>query len=443
MSSKIFFVSLGCSKNLVDSENVLGCLQAGGYEFTTDVAKATIVIINTCSFIQEAVEESIDTILEIARLKEKGLLEKLIVLGCLTQRYGYKLRHEIPEVDVWLGTGELHRVVNVLKTGDHGNQGRFFIGRPLFLADHNTPRLQTTPFHTAYLKIAEGCSHRCSFCIIPAIRGPFRSRTVESVVIEAEAMVARGVKEIVLVAQDVTMYGRDLYVQACLEDLLERLLMVTGIKWIRLMYCYPDGLSERLLELIDSEEIVCPYLDIPFQHASNAILEKMGRRSSLQSQLRLVEMIRRRSRRISLRTTLMVGFPGETETAFNELCDFVKTVQFDHLGVFVFSKEPGTAAARFDPVVDRDLAEQRKNDIILLQADISEKINQQMIGQIAPVLIEGQSEETELLLKGRTAAMAPDIDGQVLINKGEGVAGKIMPVLIKEAYAYDLIGEIK
>lgn len=439
--NKIFFISLGCSKNLVDSEHMLGLLISNGYELATDVDEAGIAVINTCGFIQDSVEESIATILEMAELRKQGKLEKLVVAGCFVQRYGYKLRDAIPEVDGWLGTGEIYRIVDALSEIPD-KPSPFYISRPIYLADHCVPRFQTTPFYSTFLRIAEGCSHSCSYCIIPALRGPLRSRSIESLIAETENMVDRGVKEINLIAQDTTVYGRDLKHNVCLEDLLERLVEIPGIPWIRLMYCHPEGISERLLELMNSEEAICPYLDLPFQHVNEKILKAMGRRASHETPRDLIGRIRSGKRRISLRTTLMVGYPGETEKIFEELYDFVRTVRFDHLGVFTFSPEKGTPAARLRQSVEQEAATKRQAAIMALQSEISKEQNQRLLGETIPVLIEGASPETDLLLKGRAATMAPDIDTQVLINKGNGVVGEIMPVRIKEAYAYDIIGEI-
>jgi ribosomal protein S12 methylthiotransferase len=442
MHNKVFIISLGCAKNLVDSEHMLGLLKLNGFDIVDDIDNADIAVVNTCAFIQAAVEETIDTILEVARQKINGRLKKLVVAGCFVQRYGYKLRDEIPEVDGWIGTGEISRIADVITADNSEGLAPFYISRPLFLADHQVPRILTTPFFSAYLKIAEGCSHRCSYCIIPGLRGPFRSRSMESLVLEAEKMVESGVKEINLIAQDTTQYGRDLEKNVCLEALLERLAAVNGIKWIRLLYCHPDGISERLLDLIDSEEVICPYLDLPQQHVSDTILKAMGRGQTRETPLELIARIRSKSRRISIRTTLMVGFPGETEEMFIELREFVKEARIEHLGVFVYSPEKGSPAARLKSTVEIKTAEQRRSDILRIQSEISNKLNQQMIGKTVPVLIEGPSPETDLLLAGRTAAMAPDVDDQVLINKGQGIIGEIMPVLITEAYSYDIIGEI-
>ena len=439
----IFLISLGCAKNLVDSENMLGILRSRGFDLASSIDEAEIAVINTCGFIRPAVDEAIDTILEFVNLKKQGRLKKLVVAGCFVQRYGYKLQREIQEVDGWLGTGEIHRVADLMANGRPSDPVPFLIRRPTYLADHSVPRIPTAPFYSDYLKIAEGCSHRCSYCIIPALRGRFRSRRPESLIIEAKEMIDRGVKEINLIAQDTTQYGSDLEGGICLEDLLEQLVKLDGIRWIRLLYCHPNGISDRLLDIMESEEVICPYLDLPQQHVNKKILTAMGRNPGKESPWELIGRIRSKKRRISLRMTLMVGFPGETEEIFNELMDFVRMVQIEHLGVFVFSKEKGAAAARLKQTVTHEDAEQRRDSIMALQADISKKNHKRLIGQTMSVLVEGPSHETDLLLKGRTATMAPDVDAQVLINKGKGVPGEIMPVLVSQAHAYDLVGEIK
>lgn len=438
---KVFLISLGCAKNLVDSENILGLVREMGLEIVSDLEEATVAVVNTCGFVRPAVEESIETILDVCAGKGKGALERVYVVGCFVQRYGYKLRKEIPEVDGWLGTGQIHRIGEIL-AGQGKGSPRFQIGRPLFLADHTVARVQTTPFYTAYLKIAEGCSNRCSYCLIPNLTGPLRSRKLKSLVIEAEGMVARGVREINLIAQDTTMYGRDLQDGTCLEDLLERLLEIRGIGWIRVLYCHPHGISDRLLELLDGEEGLCPYLDIPLQHVNEGILRAMGRGIDRENPWQLIERIRSKTPHLSLRTTLMVGFPGEREEDFEELYEFVGQAAFDHLGTFVFSPEKGTPSARFKDVVPSNVAEDRRDALMRLQGEISKRKNEGMVNRIVPVLLEGVSPETDLLLKGRTSRMAPDVDGQVLINKGTGGLGEIVQVLITEAHPYDIVGEI-
>jgi ribosomal protein S12 methylthiotransferase len=439
---KLFLVNLGCAKNLVDSENMLGLIRARGFDLAPALAGADIAVINTCAFIQAAVEETIDTILEAVNLKKNGDLQRVLVAGCFVQRYGYKLRKEIPEVDGWLGTGEVPRIVDLLDDDLEETTAPFFIGRPGYLAGNGMPRIQTTPFYTAYLKIAEGCSHACTYCLIPKLRGTFRSRRMAALVQEAAEMADRGAKEINLVAQDITFYGKDLGGNVGLEDLLERLVRIHGIRWIRLLYCHPYGISDRLLRLIQSEDKICPYLDLPLQHVNKEILRDMGRDQGEEDPLNLIERIKSGRREISIRTTLMVGFPGETESQFNELRDFVNKARLDHLGVFVFSPEKGTPAACLKTPVEHEVARQRLDEIMTLQSEISKTKNQQLVGEVVHVMIEGPCPETDLLLSGRTEAMAPDVDGRVLINKGDGVMGEIMPVVIREAHAYDLIGEI-
>ena len=438
---RIFLISLGCSKNLVDSENILGLLEERGFVLASKIEEADAAIINTCGFIQSAVEESIDTILEVAAQKKKGTLKKIFVLGCFVQRYGTKLPKEIPEVDAWLGTGEIYRIADILEE-DSGSSTVFQISRPKYLADHKTPRRQTTPFYSAYLKIAEGCSHRCTFCTIPSLRGPLRSRDPDSIITEAEGMVERGVKEINLIAQDTTMYGKDVEESLPLEGLLERLSQISGVGWIRLLYSHPNRITGQLLDLLSGENTICPYLDLPFQHVNQNILRAMGRDMNDKSPMEIIEKIRSRSSNMSLRTTLMVGFPGETDALFEELYRFVETVRFDHLGTFIYSRETGTPASRLGGGVEQRVAEERRDALMQLQAEISREKNQMMIGKTLTVLNEGVSQETDLLLSARTQGMAPEVDGRVLINKGQGRVGEFVEVRITEAHTYDLIAEI-
>jgi ribosomal protein S12 methylthiotransferase len=434
-------ISLGCAKNLVDSEHMLGILRTNGFHLTSEIEEADAAIINTCGFLESAVEEAVGVILETARLKKKGKLRTLVVAGCVVQRYGYKLAREIPEVDGWIGTGEIARVAEVLRNGRE-DPVTFLIGRPVFLADHRLPRMQATPFYTAYLKIAEGCSHGCAYCIIPKLRGPFRSRPIASIVREAKVMADRGVKEINLVAQDTSLYGSDLFGESRLTELLENLVRISGITWIRLLYLHPNRVSDALLDLMDAEETICPYLDIPIQHVNHDLLQAMGREPQGETPEELIDRIRGRRRDITIRTTLMVGFPGETQTMFEQLCRFVAAARLDHVGAFAFSPEKGASAARLPFRVDRATAQKRLRRILRIQADISRRLNAEKVGRRLPVLIEGPSPETDLLLTGRTAGMAPDVDTKVLINDGEGRVGEIMPVRITEALPYDLVGKI-
>jgi ribosomal protein S12 methylthiotransferase len=437
----VYFISLGCAKNRVDTEHMLGLARSRGFSLVQEAEKADIAVINTCGFIQDAVQEALDTILDVAELKKEGRLRRLFVAGCLVQRYGYKLQRELPEVDGWLGTGEFHRIVELMEPADPGSKP-FHIGEPRFLADHSTPRWRTTPFYTAYLRVAEGCSHGCTYCMIPRLRGPFRSRPLDSLIAEAQLMAEEGVKEVNLIAQDATCYGADLEDRPSLDDLLQRLLAVSGIEWIRLLYCHPERISEGLLERMDRCEKICPYLDVPLQHVSPELLSAMGRRPDRESPRELISRIRSRNRGVAVRTTVMVGFPGETDHMFQELCDFVREARFEHLGAFVFSAEKGTPAARLPDRVDPAEAKRRHSEIMRIQQEIAEAANRRLLGTTVPVLVEGFSPETSLLLTGRTATMAPDVDGQVLINKGEGRVGEILPVRITESHAYDLVGEV-
>jgi len=437
---KVCVISLGCAKNLVDSEHILGRLAEKKYPLVGRLAAATIAVFNTCGFIQSAVEEAIRTILEVSEKKRKGQLRKLFVVGCFVQRYGYKLRKEMPEVDGWAGPGEIHRITELVQESS-GKGTPFLINRPTFLPDHRTPRVQATPAFSAYLKIAEGCSHRCSFCMIPQLRGPFRSRRLESLIEEAVQMAERGVQEVNLIAQDTTMYGQDLGRGYQLEDLLEKLIQIRGIPWIRILYSHPERITDRLLELMETPSSLCPYLDIPIQHVDPEILRAMGRGMERAKVGQLIEKIRSRNDRISLRTTVMVGFPGETESAFKRLLGFVKTAEFDHLGAFVFSPERGTAAGLMKNAVEHGAAERRRDRIMHLQAKISRRKNEGRIGQVYPVLVETAGGDKKSLVAGRTVFMAPEVDGQVFIRRGGIAAGRIVPVKITGAETYDLVGE--
>jgi ribosomal protein S12 methylthiotransferase len=439
---KIFLTSLGCPKNLVDSENMLGLLKKAGFDFAATPAEADVAVINTCGFLQSAVEEAIDTILETVELKKQGMLKRVIVAGCMVQRYGYKLKREVPEVDAWLGTGGVEKIVDGVTDGSFGASGQVYVVRPDRMADHAVPRIQTTPFYTTFLKIAEGCSHHCSYCMIPRLRGPYRSRALDSLLYEAEEMAASGVKEINLVAQDTTFFGTDRKSETTLESLLENLAAIEGLEWIRLLYCHPDRISDRLLALLDSEEKICPYIDLPLQHVNPEILKAMGRPIHGETPAALIRRIRSGNRDIYLRTTMMVGFPGETEPIFEELSAFIEETRFHHLGVFPFSPEKGTAAYRLQPRVAPDVAKQRASLLMERQRTISRALNRKLVGKLLPVLVEGAYEETPLLLSGRTAWMAPDVDERVLINEGVGVLGEIMCVRITEAHTYDLVGNI-
>lgn len=438
----VFVISLGCSKNLVDTEHMLGTLEHAGFPLVSRLSRARIALVNTCGFIQDAVEESIETVLDLVERKRRGDLDRIVVAGCFVQRYGYKLRREIPEVDAWLGPGMIHRIAEVMKAGVSDDPW-FLIDRPRYLADDRAPRrVSGTPFST-YLKIAEGCSHGCAFCTIPSLRGPLRSRTLSSLLREARRLVDGGVVELNVIAQDTTAYGTDQNGEDRLEDVLEALLGVHRLRWIRVQYAHPSGITDRLLDLMEAEERICPYLDIPFQHVNAGILKAMRRDAGMEeTPAALVERIRARSRTIRIRTTLMVGFPGETEEMFEELCAFVTGSGLDYVGTFVFSPEKGAPAARFPNPVPRSVAASRRDRLMRMQAEVSLRRMEDRVGRIEPVLIEGVCPETDLLLTGRTAGMAPEVDGRVLINRGEASEGTIVPVRFNEAHPYDLVGEI-
>jgi ribosomal protein S12 methylthiotransferase len=439
---KVSLVSLGCPKNLVDAEVMLGYLAREGYEVTTDERQADIIIVNTCSFIKEAKQESVDTILDLADRKHDGHCRLLIVTGCLPQRYQEELAQQLPEVDIFVGTGDYPRIAEIIaEQRSSGGQLRY-TGDPNFLYNEELPRLKSSPYYSAYLKIAEGCSNCCSYCVIPSLRGSFRSRPFDKLMDEARELVAGGVKEINLIAQDITAYGKDLRNGNSLEMLIRGLARIEGLRWIRLLYAYPDGISDSLIELIRDEEKVCKYLDIPLQHIADPILKGMNRRSS-QAEIRLLlERLRAGIPGIALRTSLIVGFPGETEEDFRELLHFVEEFQFDRLGVFCYSREEGTPAAAMPDQVSERLKRERHKKLMRAQARVSFKRNRRLIDTLEQVIIEGYSEETDLLLKGRSSRQAPDIDGQVYVTAGEANVGDIVTLRITDSSDYDLIGEI-
>ncbi|OGP54443.1 MAG: ribosomal protein S12 methylthiotransferase RimO [Deltaproteobacteria bacterium RBG_13_52_11] len=439
--TKVFLVSLGCPKNHVDSEVLLGILANDGLVLTSTLDEADVVIINTCAFIQEAVQESIEAILEAARAKGQGAINTLIVTGCLPQRYGEELVQSIPEVDLWTGTGDFLQIPQWLKKGGP----RKLIGKPRYLYDHHTPRIITNTPHSAYVKIAEGCSHPCTFCLIPRLRGRYRSRELGSVIRETENLVARGVVEVTLVAQDTTAYGTDRGEEKGLYRLLKTLTKIEGLKWIRVLYSYPHpaNFPPQLLDMVAGEERICPYLDIPIQHVDDTLLRRMGRRVSEKGIRRLVYRLKRAYPEIHLRTTLMVGFPGEGEREFRKLLDFVREVEFTHLGVFRYSPEEGTKASRMKGQIFSEIAEERAAQIMELQQGISWKRNKEMVGSIIPVLIDGVSVQPKGVPQGRTAFQAPEVDGVVHIKKGMAKIGETVTVKITQAGPYDLVGEIE
>lgn len=438
--AKVFLISLGCPKNQVDSEVLLGLLASDGLVCTPSVDEADIVVVNTCAFIQEAVQESIEVILELAEAKKRGTINKLIVTGCLPQRYGEEIVKEIPEVDLWTGTGEFPRIPRLLREG----KTKALIGKPRYLYDHHTPRIITNSPHSAYVKIAEGCSHHCSFCLIPQLRGRYRSRELDSVLREVEHLVGCGVVEINIVAQDSTAYGMDRGEQQGLYHLLRALTKIEGITWIRIFYTYPHpaNFPPQLLDIVAGEERVCPYIDMPIQHIDDTILQRMGRKTSGKEIRTLIDHIKSDYPALHLRTTLMVGFPGEGEGEFRNLVNFVREAGFTHLGVFTYSPEDGTKASRMQGMVSSEMAEERRARIMELQQGISWKRNTEMIGSMIPVLIDGVSSDQEGMLQGRTAFQAPEIDGVVSIAHGSAHIGDTVTVKITHAEPYDLVGEI-
>lgn len=433
---KIGLISLGCAKNGVDAEIMLGLLKKAGFGFASTPQDADIILINTCSFIEEARKESIEAILEMEAVKNKDPRKKIVVTGCLSQRYWKKLVDEIPCVDAWVGCGELEKIASICRSPDNRDP-KIEVGKPTFLYDHNTPRLRIDSGPSAAIKIAEGCDNRCSFCAIPDIRGPFRSRKEISVIREAKQLIAEGVREINLLAQDSTRYGIDRTGKSTLPNLLLSLSALEGIGWIRLMYAHPDRITPELMDLIASKENICSYMDIPLQHVHPLILRRMGRSGDPESLLALIRQAQ--SRKITLRTTLMVGFPGETEKEFNTLYDFVKEARIDRLGVFVYSREEGTPAWRFGNPVSAEEKEERRKRILELQRGISRQKNKTLIGTQCRVLAERA--DAPYLVEARMEGQAPEVDGCVYINKGEINLGEFHQVRITEAHDYDLVAE--
>jgi ribosomal protein S12 methylthiotransferase len=442
VKQKVSMVSLGCPKNLVDAEVMLGVLSKQKYEITTDEKDADVIIVNTCSFIKEAKQESIDAILDLAERKHDGRCHTLIVSGCLPQRYQEELARELPEVDIFIGTGDYPRIAEILAEKGGTNEQLRYVGDPDYIYDETLPRLNSSPAWYSYLKIGEGCSNCCSYCIIPQLRGAYRSRPLEALVAEAETLVGRGVKELNIISQDITRYGSDLSDGSSLESLLRRLAAIDGLRWIRLLYAYPDGISDSLIELIRDEPKICKYLDIPIQHISDPVLKGMKRRSSEQQIRELIAKLRREIPAIALRTSLIVGFPGETLEDFSSLMQFVEQSRFDRLGVFCYSREEGTPAAEMPEQVSERIKRERYRKLMRAQSRLSFRRNRELIGTSEQVIVEGYSEETELLLKGRSSRQAPDIDGQVYITSGTADVGDIVTLRITDSSDYDLIGEM-
>jgi ribosomal protein S12 methylthiotransferase len=446
---KVGMVSLGCPKNLVDSEVMMGLLARQGYELTTDSQAADVLVVNTCGFIDSARQESVDTILEMAQLKQSGKLQRLIVAGCLVERYREELQREIPDIDACIGVNQLKEIESLVEPNGRRTLPVYSDGTAapeLFLYDETTPRLRATAPYTSYVKIAEGCDHTCAFCIIPRLRGVFRSRSPESILNEVEMLAAQGVKEFVLISQDTTTYGSDLGLKDGLARLVDSIASVPGVEWVRFLYCYPTAITDDLLRVMASRPNVCKYFDIPLQHASRRILQRMRRGGNREAYSALIQRIRRFVPGVAVRTTFIVGFPGERDEDFEELMDFVREVQFDRVGVFTYSDEENTAGFELDEKVDHSLAKKREGRLMKEQARVSRRKNRRMVGSRVRVLLEGKSKESDLLLEGRMESQAPEIDGSVLINDvSEGLEplpGDFVTVEITRAHQYDLIGRV-
>ncbi len=438
---KILLVSLGCDKNLVDSEVMLGMLAEKGYTFTNDEAEAEIAVVNTCCFINDAKEESVNAILEMAELKKSGQLKALIVTGCLAQRYQKEIREEIEEVDAIIGTSAIDKIAETIEDAIAGESREHMLPLDGKLSG-NRKRMVTTGGHYAYLKIAEGCDKRCTYCIIPAIRGEYRSVPMEELTAEAETLAAGGVKELILVAQETTLYGLDLYGEKKLPELLSRLCRIPGLYWIRILYCYPEEITDDLIRVIKQEEKICHYLDIPVQHGSDSVLKRMGRKTDSEQIRNMVKKLRENIPDICLRTTLITGFPGETEKDHETLMEFVDEMEFDRLGVFTYSPEEGTPASLMPDQVGEDVKEKRRDAIMELQQEIAYEAAAKMEGKSVDAMIEGKIADEDAYV-ARTYKDAPNVDGYLFIHTDRQLmSGDFVKVRITGSYEYDLIGEI-
>ena len=437
----ILFISLGCDKNLVDSEVMLGLLDKKGYQIVDSEEDADIIVVNTCCFIHDAKEESIQTILEMAEYKKEGKLKALIVTGCLAQRYQQEIIDEIPEVDAVLGTTSYDHIVEAVEEALAGN-GHVVLEDVDALPDVKEKRLVTTGGHYAYMKIAEGCDKHCTYCIIPKLRGNYRSVPMEKLLAEAKDLADQGVKELILVAQETTVYGKDLYGEKSLHKLLRELCKISGIQWIRILYCYPEEIYDELIQTIKEENKVCHYLDLPIQHASDAVLKRMGRRTSKAQLVEIIEKLRKEIPDISLRTTLITGFPGETQEQHEELKDFVDEMEFDRLGVFTYSPEEDTPAATMTEQISEEVKEDRQAELMELQQEIAFDLAEDMVGREVLVMIEGKVADENAYV-GRTYKDAPNVDGLIFINTDEELmSGDFARVRVTGALEYDLIGEL-
>ncbi len=452
---KILLVSLGCDKNLVDSEVMLGILADKGYTFTDDETEAEIAVVNTCCFINDAKEESINAILEMAELKKSGQIKALIVTGCLAQRYQDEIRKEIEEVDAIIGTGAIDKIAEAVEEAVDGNgtagkdgeapargKGRKYLAPLNGKTAGNRKRIVTTGGYFAYLKIAEGCDKNCTYCVIPKVRGPYRSIPMEELVAEAETLAKEGVKELILVAQETTLYGKDLYGEKKLPALLEKLCGIEGLCWLRILYCYPEEITDELIQVMKKESKICHYLDMPVQHGSDRILKRMGRRTDSCEIRGIVKKLRENIPDICLRTTLITGFPGETEEDFEELLDFVDEMEFERLGVFTYSMEEDTPAASMPHQLDEDIKEERRNAVMELQQEIAYEAAEKMIGKMLTVMIEGKVAGEDVYV-ARTYKDAPNVDGYLFINTDRQLmSGEFVQVRVTGSHEYDLIGEM-
>ncbi len=444
---KVHFVSLGCPKNLVDSEIMLGHLLKNGYEVTDASEQADTVIVNTCGFIDDAKKESISKILEMSELKKSGKLKKLVVAGCLTQRYKDDLVEGLPEADLFIGSGEFQNIANILKGSDLGDTKKTFFNLPTYLQEENSPRVNSGPFYRAYLKISEGCLKRCAFCAIPMIRGNLQSRKLSAIVSEAKLLIAGGVRELNIISHDFTDFGFDLRkknpdAKETPENFLREISKLEGVDWIRLLYLYPDGISDEMIEIIKTSPKLVKYFDMPLQHISDSMLKRMNRHMTKAEIVERVEKIKAEIPSAVIRTQFIVGFPGETEDDFEQLLEFLRLQEFDRVGCFMYSPEDNTPGGKMQDQIPQETKQRRHDTLMELQLKISRKKHKKFIGKTVEVLIEGESEETELLLQGRMSQQAPEIDGLVLINDGKADVGSIVRVRITDSLDYDLIGEI-
>jgi ribosomal protein S12 methylthiotransferase len=439
---KVLFVSLGCDKNLVDSEHMLGDLIEEGFTICDDEAEADIIVVNTCSFIADAMEESIQNIIDMGQYKENGNLKGLIVTGCLAQRFTDEILADLPEVDAIIGTNSYDELLKAINIVLEKNGEKPIIKKPLTGLPRNGKRVLTTGGHYGYLKIAEGCNKRCTYCIIPYIRGDYRSVPMEEILSEAKQLVADGVKEIILVAQETTVYGMDIYNKKSLPELLNKLCEIDGLEWIRILYAYPEEITDELIECMASQPKICHYIDMPIQHCNDELLRKMGRKTNKADIMNIAARLREAMPDISLRTTLICGFPGETEEMHQELLQFIKDMQFDRLGAFAYSKEDGTVAATWDNQVDEDLKLKWQDEVMLCQKDISMSNNEKYVGRTIPVFIEGKLPEDGVFI-GRTYRDTPSVDGFIFVNSDtELTSGQFVDVTVTSFDEYDLIGDV-